>query len=339
MDRKAWRDQVVESALEAGLPIVDAHHHVWGSIPLEPFEYYDLETLLADKVGAGHNIIATVYVDSRSGYRTEGPEAFRVVGETEFADRMAQTSLERGGRVAGACASIVSNVDLTLGTAAGAVFDAHIAASRRFRGVRHLTAFDADVPSACYSRPHVMMQPAFRAGFAELARRGLTFDAWLHQTQLPELIDLAQAFPSTDIVLDHTGGPLVLGRYTGRSGEAFADWRRDMALLAKCPNVSVKLGGLNMGLAGVDASARPRPYTSLEVGERQRGYILTTIDVFGPERCMFESNFPVDMRCISYGVLWNAFKRMTADFSAAERALLFSGTATRFYRIENARAT
>src|ERR1700722_7330403 len=133
MNRKEWRNQVFENALEPDLPIVDAHHHVWGSEPLEPFEFYDLETFFVDKAASGHNIYATVYVDSRSGYLRDGPEEMRVVGETEFADHIAETSARRGGRVAGACASIVSNADLMLGSTVGAVLDAHSAASRRFR--------------------------------------------------------------------------------------------------------------------------------------------------------------------------------------------------------------
>jgi predicted TIM-barrel fold metal-dependent hydrolase len=334
MEGKAWRDQVVEEALEPALPIVDSHHHVWGKEPLEPFEYYDLESLFTDKTESGHNIIATVYVDSLSGYRIEGPEPMRVVGETEFADRIAEVAQRRGCRTAGACASIIAHANLMLGSAVGPVLDAHMAASLRFRGIRHLTAFSPDLPQLCFAEADLMMQPAFREGFAQLVARGLVFDAWLHQTQLPELLSLAQEFPTARIVLDHTGGPLVLGRYANRPADAFADWRYNMADLAKCPNVNVKLGGLNMGLAGIDAMGQLRPFDSLEVSERQRRHILTAIELFGVERCMFESNFPVDMRSISYVILWNAFKRMTADFGLQERNLLFSQTAIRVYRMD-----
>jgi predicted TIM-barrel fold metal-dependent hydrolase len=165
-----------------------------------------------------------------------------------------------------------------------------------------------------------------------LARRDLVFDAFVLHPQLPEVASLARAFPDTRIVLDHTGTPMVVGRYQGGRGESFTDWKRGMTEVATCANVSVKLGGLNMGLAGIDALERDRPFTSQEMAAAQRDYILTTIDLFGPRRCMFESNFPIDMRGISYDVLWNGFKRIAQSFTADEKAQLFSGTSRRVYR-------
>jgi predicted TIM-barrel fold metal-dependent hydrolase len=333
MDRKQWRGQVVEPALEPELPIVDAHHHVWTGAPFAHYEMYDPEWLYADKAQSGHNIVKTLFVDSHTAYRTQGPEAFRVIGETEFAHAVAEEAEKRGGRVAGTCATIISRADLMLGSAVGAVLDAHLAASARFRGIRHMTAFVPELPPLIPGvADGIMTTTVFREGFAELARRKLVFDAFLMQPQLPELIDLARRFPETTIVLDHVGTPMIVGRYDGRRDESFADWKRHMADLAGCGNVHVKLGGLNMGLAGVDALQRECPFTSEEAARAQRDYILTTIELFGTQRCMFESNFPVDMYGISYTVVWNAFKRMTADFSDAERALLFSGTATQVYR-------
>ena len=334
MDRKAWRAQVVEEALEPDLQIVDAHHHIWASSPAEPWEPYDADALIADKVGSGHNVIATVYVDSHSNYRTEGPSEMRVVGETEFADSVAERALSLGGRSAGVCAGIVTHADLLLGAAVGAVLDAHMAASRRFRGIRYMTAIDPDLPPIYgATEAGLMMRPRFREGFAELGRRGLSFDAWLFHPQLPELIDLARQFPDTTIILDHLGGPIGIGRFAGRRAETFTEWKRDMASLAACPNVSVKLGALNMSFTAMDAVDLPRPHTSEETARLQRDHILTAIDLFGPDRCMFESNFPVDMRSISYNLLWNSFKRVTAELAADERAKLFAGTARRVYRL------
>ena len=336
MNRKQWRDQVIESALEPDLPIVDAHHHVWAIEPAPPFLPYDAELFLADKSGEDHNVIATVYVDSRSAYRSEGPKALRVIGETEFANQIAETAEQRGGRSAGACAGIVAHADLTLGVAVGEVLDAHIAASRRFCGIRHITAFEPGLPPTFGAMEmDIMMQPIFREGFAELVQRDLSFDAWLLQPQLPELIDLAQAFPEASIVVDHVGGPIAIRRYAGRQAEAFANWKRDMTELARFPRVVVKLGGMNMHSTGLDATEKERPPSSEQAAALHRDHILTAIDLFGPERCMFESNFPVDMNAISYVVLWNSFKRISEGFTPAERAQLFSATAQRVYRLKD----
>lgn len=334
MNRAEWRNQVIEPVLDPDLPIIDAHHHIWAESPAEPWEPYGPEELIADKTNSGHNVIGTVYVDSHANYATSGPERLRVVGETEFAGSLGDECEERGGGAAGVCAGVVTHADLLLGAAVGEVLDAHIATSARFRGIRHMTAIDEDLPPVYGATEHgIMMRPNFREGFAELARRGLSFDAWLFHPQLPELIDLARAFPDANIVLDHTGGPIGVGRFADRRDEAFAGWKRDMAELAGCANVSVKLGGLNMSYTAMDATEAPRPHTSEETARLQRGHILTAIDLFGPERCMFESNFPVDMRSISYGLVWNSFKRMTEDFSAGDRQALFAGTARRVYRL------
>jgi predicted TIM-barrel fold metal-dependent hydrolase len=338
MTGKQWRDQVIEDALEPELPIIDAHHHIWAASPAPAFEAYDAEALYADKADAGHNIIATVYVDSHANYRSDGPEPFRVVGETEFAESVAEQANRRGGRVAGACAAIVSHADLLLGAAVGEVLDAHILASSRFRGIRHMTAIDPDLPPIYgATEPGIMMRPAFREGFAELGKRGLTFDAWLFQPQLGEVVDLARAFPGSAIVLDHLAGPLGIGRYASRRDEAFGEWKRGMAELAKSPNVVVKLGALNMVFTGLapDIGAA-RPHGSEEMARLQRDHILTAIDLFGPDRCMFESNFPVDMLLTSYSLVWNSFKRVTRELGEAERAALFAGTARRVYRIDAA---
>ena len=334
MNRTEWRNQVVEAALDPDLPIIDAHHHIWTASPAEPWEPYGPEELIADKSRSGHNVIGTVYVDSHANYADSGPEHLRVVGETEFAGSLGDECAARGGGAAGVCAGVVTHADLTLGAEVGEVLDAHLATSARFRGIRHMTAIDKDLPPVYGATEFgIMGRPEFRAGFAELARRGLSFDAWLFHPQLPELIDLARAFPDANIVLDHTGGPIGVGRFAKDRKMAFAGWKRDMAELAKCGNVSVKLGGLNMSYSAMDATDAAKPNSSQKTADLQRGHILTAIDLFGPDRCMFESNFPVDMRSISYDLVWNSFKRMVEDFSSEDRKALFASTAKRVYRL------
>jgi predicted TIM-barrel fold metal-dependent hydrolase len=336
MSRAEWRNRVVEMALEPELPIIDAHHHIYTVSPGPAIGSYGTEEVLADKCGSGHNVVATVYVDSHANYRIDGPERLRFVGETEFADQVAEDCNRRGGRAAGVCAAIVARADLLQGAAVGEVLDAHMAASTRFRGIRHITALDPDLPPnfGC-TEAGVMMRPAFREGFAEVERRGLSFDACLFQSQLPEIIDLARAFPGSRIVLNHLAGPLAIGRYAGRRADAFAEWKRGMTELAKSQNVVVKVGGLNMAFTGMGSGIdADKPHGSEEMARLQRDHILSAIDLFGPDRCMFESDFPVDGILTSYPLVWNCFKRVTQGMNATERAELFAGTVRRAYRIQ-----
>jgi predicted TIM-barrel fold metal-dependent hydrolase len=334
LDRKAWRAQVVEPALDPDLPIVDAHHHIWTTSPAPPWEGYGPDDLLADMRLAGHKVVASVYADSHSNYRSDGPEHLRPVGETEYVHQVGERFRREGGPLA--CAGIVSTADMMLGAKVGETLDAHMAASPRFRGIRYMTAIDPDLPPVYgAATPGLMMTPKFREGFAEVVKRGLTFDAWLFHPQLPELLDLARAFPDAHIVLDHTGGPLRVGRYAERRAEAFAEWRAAMAQVAGLPHVTLKIGALNMNFAAMDAIEADKPFSSEKTAELQHDHVLAAIDLFGPKRCMFESNFPVEMLGISYNLIWNAFKRMSAGFSPDERKELFAGTAIRTYRLDD----
>ena len=333
-DRDRWLAQVKEEILEPALPIADPHHHLWD----QPGRRYLLDELLSD-TGSGHNVVATVFVECMSMYRADGPEAMRPVGETEFVNGVAAMSASgRYGRTR-AAAGIVSFADLTLGDRVGAVLDAHIAASPRFRGIRHAAGWDAsDQVRNSHTKPPpgLLGDARFREAFRELGRRGLSFDAWLYHTQIPELTSLAQAFPDTTIILDHFGGPLGIGPYENRRAEIFASWKGAIADLARCPNVVAKLGGLVMPLNGFGFHRRERPATSSELVEATRDWYLHAIDCFGPRRCMFESNFPVDKASCSYHVLWNAFKRLAAGFGAGDKAALFHDTAVRVYRLRGA---
>ncbi len=326
----AWVAKVSEPALEPDLPIVDPHHHLWQRTGND----YLFHDLLAD-TQTGHRIVGTVFVDCHSMYRKDGPAELRCVGETEFANGVAAMSASGLYGELRACAGIVGHVDLRLGERAGDVFDAQIAAGNgRFKGIRHQTGWDAD-PGIRNSRndppPEQTRDLTWREGFRELAKRDLTFDAWLYHPQLPEIAELADAFPGTHIVLDHVGGPLGYAGYAGRHDEVRAAWRKSMAELARRQNIVVKLGGLGMAMGFFDFYRRPTPPGSQELAEAFRPWIETCIELFGVDRCMYESNFPVDKITSGYGVLWNAFKRISGGASASEKKALFSGTATRVY--------
>ncbi len=326
-----WLSKRTEEIIEPGLPIIDPHHHLW-----DRNGGYFLDELLAD-LNSGHHIVSTVFLQCAYGYRADGPEALRPVGETEFVAGIAAEA-ERRGCETRICEGIVGHADLILGDAVVPVLEAHIAAAGgRFRGIRHLTARSEFFMASIAPPPpaRMMAEPKFHAGFAHLKDFGLSYDAWLYHTQIDELTALAQAFPGTDVVLNHVGGPLGIGPYAGKRDEVFAEWRDSMRRLAACPNASVKLGGLAMLVAGFGFHEKPMPLSSSELEAAWRPIIDTSIELFGPSRCMFESNFPVDKAMCSYAVLWNAFKRLAQHHSADDKAALFQGTAARVYRLSN----
>ena len=331
--REDWLAQTTEDIIDPKRPIVDPHHHLWDRGGLR----YMIEEM-SDDIASGHNIVATVYVDCRSMYRASGPEAFRPVGEVEFANGVAEMAASGGYGPALICAGIVSHVNLLLGDGAKPVLEAEITAGQgRFRGIRHSSAYDADpdIAHMYATRPQgLLLDSTFRKGFACLAPLDLSFDAWLFHPQLSEFVDLARAFPDTRIVLDHCGGPVGLGRFAGRREQTFAVWKASILEAAKCPNVVVKLGGLAMRLLGFDFHERAMPPSSEEAAAAWRPYIETCIEAFGPARCMFESNFPPDKGQCSYQVIFNAFKRIAAQYSEAEKTALFSKTAADFYKLK-----
>ncbi|MGH8598700.1 MAG: amidohydrolase family protein [Gammaproteobacteria bacterium] len=332
--RENWLAQVTEEILEPTRRIVDPHHHFFE--PTSQFPHYDLDRLWADT--ATHKVEQTVYLQCWEHHRESGPEEMKPVGETTWVDGIATRA--RQHPQATQIGAMIGTAELRLGTRVRAVLEAHCAASALFRGIRQPAAWDA--------HEGIMVMPGvvdgnlygdrdFRAGFAVLVELGLSFDAYHYHHQTPHLTALARAFPSATIVLDHLGTPLGIGPYAGRRDEIFAQWARDLAELATCPNVSLKLGGLNMPWNGFGFDDGLRPPSSDELVAQQGQYYRRAIDLFGPERCMFESNFPVDKCAISYAVLWNAFKKMAAGFSEAERDSLFRGTATRVYRLKPTR--
>jgi predicted TIM-barrel fold metal-dependent hydrolase len=324
---------MAEDILEPDLPICDPHHHLWDF----PNSRYLLPELLAD-LASGHNIESTVFVECGSFYRAVGPDDAKYVGETEFVGGAAAMSASgRYGPVL-ACEGIVGRANLAQGASVAEVLESHVRAGNgRFKGIRHAGAYD---PSPDIRRGHTNPPPGlyglpeFRAGFAKLADYGLSFEAWQYHPQIGEVAALADAFPGTAVLLNHVGGVMGIGPYADRRDEVFAVWRRSILDLAKRPNVWVKLGGLGMTSCGFDFHRLdPRP-SSDTLAAAWRPYIETCIEAFGPERGMFESNFPVDGASCDYPTLWNALKRIAAGASADEKAMLFNGTARRFYRLD-----
>ena len=321
-----WYALTQEEPIEPDLPICDPHHHLWD----RPNHRYLRDELVAD-TGSGHTIVRTVFVECQSMYRTDGPDALRPVGETEFVQKVAD---QMAGDGEGLIAGIVSFADLTLGANVDEVLEAHLAASPdRFRGIRHATAWEPDTPTYRNSPPRLMEDGAFRAGFARLHVYDLSYDAWLYHPQLLELVDLAQAFADTTIVLNHIGGLRGTGIFAGKRDTVYEVWKKGIAALAACPNVVCKVGGIGMPAYGFGWQEREQPPGSAEIAEAMAPYYLYCIEQFGVNRCMFESNFPVDNASYSYGVMWNAYKRLTDGFSSGERAALFHNTAAGVYRL------
>lgn len=331
-----WLMQVQEEALEPDLPICDPHHHLWEFRHERTAHRYLMEEIQYD-IGAGHNIVSTVFIECGAMLRADGPEPMKLVGETEFVNGIAAMSASGLYGPCRVAAGIVGHADLMLGDAVIEVLDAHmVAGGGRFRGIRHSATWDEspDVPNArCLPPRHIYLNETFRRGFARLADHDMSFEGWCYHTQIAELTDLARAFPDIIIVLDHFGGPLGVGPYSGKQDEIFPQWQKDMAELATCENVVAKLGGINMVQNGFGWHERPKPPTSEELMQATRRYYEHAIECFGVERCMFESNFPVDQVTCSYGVLWNSFKRLTAGYSDAEKRALYHDTATRVYRL------
>lgn len=326
-----WLALHTEEVIEPDLPIVDAHHHLWDrSAPY-------LEPQLANDLHCGHNIRGSVYIECSFAYRAEGDPRFASVGEVEYANGVAALFASGYHGPVRACAGIVGKVDLTLGAFAEEVLrDCMAHAPERFRGIRHMAAWDASPEVNLLMRPppsDLLLDPRFREGFSRLAPLGLSFDAWVYHPQLPQLISLLDAFPDTRVIIDHLGGLAATGSYASRPEATFAQWKSSMRLLAQRPNVFVKLGGLNMRVHGFPFIDRPRPPSALELANAWKPQVQTCIELFGPDRCMFESNFPPDKCGVSAVVLWNAFKRLAAGCSETEKTDLFAGTAVRAYRL------
>ena len=325
---KRWIAQVQEAPLEPDLPICDPHHHLWLDDGHTGWPY-DLADLHAD-TGAGHNVVQTVFLECHAEYRAHGPLHLRPVGETEFVVELAEQSAASGGAE---IAGIMGNADLTLGDAVEEVLEAHEVAGRgRFRGLRYGTAQDSHPPLA---RPGsvAMDDPTYLAGVRKVGAMGYTYDSMVYHPQLPELAAVARACPDTSLIVNHLGLILGTGPYKDRRPEILDEWRTSMAALAECPNTFLKVGGIGMPMMGFRWDKQDRPPNSEELAEPWAGPIQWVIEQFGTDRCMFESNFPVDKKGAGYVVLWNAFKRIAAGYSDDEKRDLFHDTAARAYRL------
>lgn len=327
--RSEWLAAGTEPALEPAMPIIDAHHHFYD----RPGWTYLLDEYLQD-AQSGHNITASVYMQALTRYRQSGPEELRPVGETEYVIGATAPTQSRKPQVA---RGMVGYADLRRGAAVREVLEAHLqAAQGRFRGVRHLVTWDADQtlvnPLSAVPRG-LLLDRDYRAGVAQLAPLGLSYDAWLFFPQLPELFDLAKANPDTPIIINHCGGVVRIASYEDKRKEVFESWSRSMRELARLPNVYVKVGGLGMRINGFDFEKGELPPSSIQLAQAWKPWMHTCIEAFGVDRCMFESNFPVDKGSYPYSNGWNAFKRLTADASANEREALFRGTVAKVYRL------
>lgn len=327
-----WLSLVQEPIVDPERPIIDPHHHLWtdagGRTP------YLLPDLWAD-TGSRHRIEKTVFIEWRASYHQDGPDCLKPVGETEFAVRIAQASREGGGGAT--ISAIVAHADLRLGPPLREVLRAHEdAAEGLLRGFRHAAAWDphpnpqgfkSHAPAGLYA------DAAFRSGVALVGELGYSYDAWHYHHQNAAFAELARAVPGTTLVLDHFGTPLGVGPYAGQRENIYEAWRRDLADIARCPNVVAKLGGLAMPFSGFGWHLRARPASSDELVSEQARYYHHAIECFGPSRCMFESNFPVDRHSLPYAVYWNAMKKIAQRYSADEQSALFYGTAATVYRL------
>lgn len=331
---KEWLALTPETALEPELPICDPHHHLWESRAEPPAYRRYLLPDLAEDLGSGHNVRSTVFIEVKAFYRTGGPEEMRPVGEVEHVEKLADESAGGGYGPARIAAAIIGYADLKLGARVQPVLEAMQAASpARFRGVRHATGWDASPELANRDIEGVMSTPQYRAGARVLAEMGLCLENSLYHPQLAELADLARAVPGLTIVLNHIGGLVRVGPYAHRDDEVLPAWRRGIATVAACPNIVLKLGGVGQRRFGFDWHTRAKPIGSAALAKALSPLMHYCIEQFGPQRCMFESNFPVDKRSLSYRVLWNALKKIVTGFSEDEKHQMFYGTAARVYRL------
>jgi L-fuconolactonase len=331
-----WLALTQEPTLEPEIPICDPHHHFWDFRSARiPYQRYLLHELVAD-LDCGHNIRSTVFIEARAMYRPGGPVEMRPVGEVEFVQGLAAASASGLYGPCRAAAAMIGHADLKLADRVEPVLEALQAASpNRFRGIRHTVTWDPNPEVENREREGVLATAEYRTGARVLARMGLSLDTGVCFPQLPELVEFARAVPDLTIILNHLGGLNRVGPYGNRDDEVLATWRSGIAAVAKCPNVNLKLGGIGMPRLGFDWHTRDTPIGSEELAMSMAPMMSYCIEQFGSDRCMFESNFPVDKVSFSHHVLFNAFKRFSKNYSASERAALFHDTAVRAYRISD----
>ena len=337
-NQREWLDQVTEKIVDQDLEIIDPHHHLWPGTPgtdgVSAENRYLLEDLWND-TQSGHNVVKTVFVECGQGYYESGSEAMKPVGETKFVVGVAEEAKQDVSKAQ--IEGIVGHADMMLGESAREVLEAHLEEGKgRFKGIRHGASWDeSDEIRNSHSNPiqSIYLDDEFQKGIEQLDALNFTLDAWNYHKQIKELTELAKCFPNLKIVQNHFGGPLGIGPYAGRREDVFSVWQESIAELAERDNVFIKIGGLAMPINGWGWHKRELPANSDEFIESHGRYYLHAIKCFGVERCMFESNFPVDKRSISYPILWNGFKKIVEDFSTEEKEYLFYKTAAEFYSL------
>ena len=337
-DQQGWLDQISEEIIDQDIEIVDPHHHLWPG-PSRTDEVsaenrYLLEDLWKD-TESGHKVSKTVFVECGQGYFESGSDAMKPVGETKFVCEVSEEA--KADKSKAQIKGIVGHADMMLGSSAREVLEAHLEEGKgRFKGIRHGASWDeSEEIRNSHSNPirHIYLNDTFQKGIEQLDALNLTLDAWNYHKQIKELTDLAKCFPNLKIVQNHFGGPLGIGPYKNKREEVFPEWKDSISELSEQENVYIKIGGLAMPINGWGWHKRELPATSEELVENHEKYYLHSIKSFGVKRCMFESNFPVDKRSISYAVLWNGFKKVVRDFSTEEKEYLFFKTAADFYSL------
>ena len=332
-----WLEITKEEIIEPGLPICDPHHHYWDlRVERTPYGRYLLHELLNDI--NDHNVTSTVFIEARAMYSADLEKDYRPVGEVEFVEGLSAASASGIYGKSRASASIIGHANLNLGNKVEPILESLLEASpKRFKGIRHIVAWDDDkkvdsIP--VYNLEEQMSTKNFIDGAKVLSKMGLSFDSWMYFHQLPQLLNLAKEVPDLPIVVDHIGGILLIGEYANKKEEILKIWEKNISDLSECPNVEIKLGGLGMPITGHDWHLRNTPVGSEELANQMKYYLDYCIEKFGPQRGMFESNFPVDKVSFSYNVLYNAFKRYSKNYSKSERAAMFHDNAIRFYKVE-----
>ncbi|MCH8894342.1 MAG: amidohydrolase family protein [Chloroflexi bacterium] len=330
-----WLALTQEPTLEPDLPICDPHHHFWDLRPQStPYQRYLLHELNGD-IYSGHNVRSTVFLEARSMYRSGGPAELRPVGEVEFVQGLAAASASGVYGPARAAAAIIGHADLKLAGNVAPVLEALQAASpNRFRGIRHNVTWNPDPDWDNRETEGILANADFLEGAKVLSQSGLCLDLMQSFPQLPEIADFAKAVPDLPVIVNHIGGVSRVGIYANKDDEIIPHWREGIAAVAACPNVTMKLGGMGMPRFGYGWHSRGVPIGSEELAEAMAPWMNHCIEQFGPDRCMFESNFPPDKVSFSYNVMYNAFKILSKDYSDTERAAMFHDTAARVYGID-----
>ena len=330
-----WLAQVKEEIINPELPIIDPHHHLWNGDNQLASSFPYLIDNLSEDTNSGHNIVGTIFMECAQGYYQEGEDKYKPIGETEYVMKVIKDSKKTSNSAN--IIGIISFADLMLGSEVKDVLNQHILIGEGlFKGIRHAAGWDqSNEIHNSHSNPikNIYYDPSFRKGAEELIKLNLTFDSWHYHNQISDLSIFAKDYPELTIIHDHFGGPLGVGPYQGKKQEIFKKWKDDISQLSENKNVHSKLGGLAMPVNGWNFHKQDKPATSDQIIEMHYDYYLHAIECFGVDRCMFESNFPVDRRSISYHVLWNAFKKMVSNYSNEDKNKLFFQNAKDIYGV------